>query len=100
MARHLHVSWDVIKDIQKRYLKKRFSRPPLKDVTYIAVDEIAVKKGHRYLTVVLDLDSGAAIFDGDGKGADSLEPFWTRLRHSTAQIHAVAIDMSPPTGAQ
>ncbi|OPX94794.1 MAG: Transposase [Syntrophorhabdus sp. PtaB.Bin006] len=95
VARHLHVSWDVIKDIQKRYLKKRFSRPSLKGVTYIAVDEIAVSKGHRYATVVLDLDSGAVIFVGDGKGADALTPFWKRLRYSTAHIHAVAIDMSP-----
>lgn len=35
----------------------------------MAIDEIAVKKGHRYLTVVLDLESGAVIFVGDGKGA-------------------------------
>lgn len=95
VARHLHVSWDVVKDIQKRYLKKKFSHPPLKDVRYIAVDEIAVKKGHRYVTVVLDLDSGAVIFVGDGKGADALKPFWKRLRHSRAEVHAVAIDMSP-----
>jgi transposase len=95
VARHLHVSWDVVKDIQKRYLRKHFSRPSLKEVSYIAIDEIAVKKGHRYVTVVLDLDSGAVIFVGDGKGANALTPFWKRLRHSTAQIHAVAIDMSP-----
>jgi transposase len=29
IARHLNVSWDIIKDIQKRYLKKKFSRPNL-----------------------------------------------------------------------
>ena len=37
-------------------------------------------KGHRYLTVVLDLDSGAVVFVGEGKGADALLPFWKRLR--------------------
>ena len=46
VARHLHVSWDVVKDIQKRYLRKKFSRPVLKDVRHLAIDEIAVKKGH------------------------------------------------------
>ncbi len=75
VARHLSVSWDTVKDIQKRYLKKKFSRPSLKDLRYMAIDEIAVKKGHRYLTVALDLESGAVIFVGDGKGADALEPF-------------------------
>jgi|WetSurMetagenome_2_1015567.scaffolds.fasta_scaffold170541_2 transposase len=95
VARHLSVSWDTVKDIQKRYLKKKFSRPSLKDLRHIAIDEIAVKKGHRYLTVVLDLESGAVVFVGDGKGAEALLPFWKRVSHSPAQIEAVAIDMSP-----
>lgn len=95
VARHLCVSWDTIKDIQKRYLKKKFSHPSLRDLRHIAIDEIAVKKGHRYVTVVLDLDSGAIIFVGDGKGAEALEPFWKRLNCSRATIEAVAIDMSP-----
>ena len=95
VARHLHVSWDTIKDIQKHYLTKKFSRPSLKDLRYMAIDEIAVSKGHRYLTVVLDLETGAVIFVGDGKGADALEPFWKRLRHCPARVEAVAIDMSP-----
>ena len=97
VARHLSVSWDTIKDIQKRYLKKRFARPSLKDLRHMAIDEIAVKKGHRYLTVVLDLESGAVIFVGEGKGAEALEPFWKRLNHSRAIVEAVAIDMSPHT---
>ncbi len=95
VARHLSVSWDTIKDIQKPYFKKKFSRPSLRDLRHIAIDEIAVKKGHRYLTVVLDLESGAVVFVGDGKGAEALLPFWKRLSHSPAQIEAVAIDMSP-----
>src|SRR4029077_9445396 len=57
-------------------------------------DEIAVAKGHRYMTLVLDLDSGAVVFVGDGKGADALKPFWKRLRPSGAKIEAVAMDMS------
>ena len=60
----------------------------------IAIDEIAVAKGHRYLTVVMDLESGAVVFVGDGKGADALKPFWKRLRPSGAKIEAVAMDMS------
>jgi len=32
VARHLGVSWDVIKEIQKRSLKRRFSRPKLKKI--------------------------------------------------------------------
>src|SRR4051812_24971360 len=94
VAKHLNVGWDTIKDIQKRDLSRRYARPKLKHLRHIAIDEIAVAKGHRYLTVVLDLDSGAVVFVGDGKGADALKPFWKRLRPSGATIEAVAMDMS------
>lgn len=94
VARHLDVGWDLIKDIQKRDLSRRFAKPKLKYLSHIAIDEIAVASGHRYLTVVLDLDSGAVVFVGDGKGGDALKPFWKRLRPSGAKIEAVAMDMS------
>jgi transposase len=94
VAHHLDVGWDLIKDIQKRDLSRRFAKPKLKHLSHIAIDEIAVASGHRYLTTVLDLDSGAVVFVGDGKGADALKPFWKRLRPSGAKIEAVAMDMS------
>jgi transposase len=94
VALHLGVGWDTIKEIQKRDLSRRYSKPKLKHLKRIAIDEIAVAKGHRYLTIVMDLESGAVVFVGDGKGADALKPFWKRLRTSKAVIEAVAMDMS------
>ena len=41
VARHLGVSWDVVKDIQKRSLTRRYGRPKLKKLTLIAIDEIS-----------------------------------------------------------
>jgi transposase len=94
VAKHLGVSWDVIKDIQKRYLSRRFAKVRLKHLRQLAIDEISIAKGHRYLTIVMDLESGAVVFVGDGKGAKALKPFWKRLRGSGAKIEAVAMDMS------
>jgi transposase len=95
VADHLGISWDVIKEIQKADLKRRFDRPKLKHLRYIAIDEISVAKGHVYLTIVLDLESGVVVHVGRGKGGDALLAFWTRLRRSGAKIEAVATDMSP-----
>jgi transposase len=95
VAEHLGVSWDVVKDIQKRYLHKKFSKPKLKHLRQIAIDEISVGKGHRYVTIVLDLESGAVVHVGAGKGGDALLPFWKRLHASGAKVEAVATDMSP-----
>src|SRR5262249_56281460 len=55
VATHLGVGWDLVKDIQKRDLSRRFARPKLKHLRRIAIDEIAVARGHPYLTVALDL---------------------------------------------
>lgn len=95
LALHLDVSWDVVKDIQKRNLGRHYSRPKLKGLEQIAIDEISIGKGHRYLTIVLDLKSGKVVFVGDGKGTDALNPFFKRLKRAKAKIKAVAGDMSP-----
>jgi len=94
VAKHLQVGWDTVKDIQARSLQRRFGKPKLHKLQQIAIDEIAVGKGHRYLTVVLNLLTGAVVFVGDGKGTEALEPFWRRVRRAHAKIKAVATDMS------
>jgi|SRR5271168_5121244 len=94
VAKHLDISWDTVKDIQARSLQRRFGKPKLHNLRQIAIDEIAVAKGHRYLTVVLNLLSGAVVFVGDGKGVDALKPFWRRLRRARANVVAVATDLS------
>lgn len=95
VSRHLMLSWDIVKNIQKRYLQKKYDKPDFKSLKRIAIDEIYVGK-NRYLTVVMDIESGAVVFVGDGKGSEALEPFWQRLqRYRNVKIEAVAIDMSP-----
>lgn len=94
VAEHLGVSWNLVKDLLKEALRKRFGRPRLKDLRLLAIDEISIGRGHRYLTVVMDLETGAVVFIGKGKGARALAPFWKRLKRAGAAIEAVAIDMS------
>lgn len=93
VARHLDLSWDTVKGIQKADLKRRFENPNLKGLRRLAIDEIAIAKGHRYLTVVMDLDSGAVVFVGDTKGHEALIPFWKMLGRYKDNIEAVASDM-------
>jgi transposase len=95
VAEHLQVGWDLVKGIQHRYLSRKFRRIKLTHLRQIAIDEISIGRGQRYLTVVLDLESGAVVFVGNGKGIEALKPFWKRLKRSRAKIEAVAIDMSP-----
>lgn len=93
VARHLLISWETVKEIQKQHLERHYANPKLKHLKEIAIDEICVGK-KRFLTTVLDLRSGAVVFVGKGRGGDALGPFWRRLKSSRAKIKAVAIDMS------
>lgn len=95
VAKHLGLSWDLIKSIQKRHLENKYTNLNLRKLKRIAIDEIYVGK-RGYITVVLDIFSGAVVFVGDGKGSDALEPFWEKLRrYRKLKIEAAAIDMSP-----
>jgi len=94
VANFLGVGWDLVKDILRTHLEKRAERRSFRKVRRIAIDEIAVRKGHSYMTVVLDLDTGHVLFAAEGKDAACLKPFFARLRCARAKLEAVAVDMS------
>jgi len=54
VARHLHVNWKTVKVIHKGYLKAKFTPGAAGNPRLLAVDEMAVKKHHHYLTIVLN----------------------------------------------
>ena len=94
VSKYLGVSWDMVKDIHKRYLNHKYGKPSLKDLKSIAIDEIYNGKKHKYLTIVLNLETGVVVFVGKGKGMDALSPFWEKLGRRKKKIKSVAIDMS------
>ncbi len=93
VANILGVGWDLIKEIDKTALKQ-YENPPLKELKKIAIDEIYLGKKSKFITIVLDIDSGTIVYVGKGKDAESLDEFWRKLKKSGASIEAVASDMS------
>ena len=93
VARHLRMSWHTIKEIDRAYLGKRYGKMRLCDLQYLAIDEIAYKKGHKYKTIVYDLEGRKAVYVGEGRSIESLAPFLQRLKSSGARIKAIATDM-------
>jgi transposase len=95
VALHLDIQWSTVKDIHKQHLNEKYKTPNLKKLHKIAIDEIYCGKRQKYLTIVLNLENGAVVFVGEGKGAEALEPFWIKLGRRKKKIEAVATDMSP-----
>jgi len=96
VAEFLGVSWGVIKEIFKDHLQKCQKEIKLNKVRYIAVDEFAVLKGHQYMTVVLDLETGRILNVSDDRRIESLAPFLRKLKAAGAKLEAVAMDMWLP----
>jgi len=94
VAKHLRVGWDMVESILKSDLERKAKHISWRKVRHIAIDEIAIRKGHKYMTVVVDLDTGRVLYTAEGKGHECLEPFFRRLRRSRAKLEAVAMDLS------
>ena len=94
VARQVHMSWDTVKDILEADLGRKYSRPDLKGLRYIGIDEFAVAKGHVYMTIVVDLENGRIVYVGNGKGADALDGLWPKLARAGCRIEAVSTDLS------
>lgn len=95
LARMLNTSWGLIKDIDKQYLRRKYSKINLSNVEYIAIDEFAVRKGHEYMTVVLNLITRQVIHVAEGRKADSLAPLFSRFKKAGITPKAIAMDMWP-----
>lgn len=88
------LGWDTVKAIVSSDLGKRYRRIPLKDVRYMAVDEFYTGRTGKFLTVVMDLESGRILWVAKGRGAAALEKFLRRVRRSAKGLRAVACDMA------
>jgi len=97
VAEFTGLHWATVKAIDKRRLKRNLPRDnDLKQLRYIGVDEVSVRRGHRYLTTVVDLERGRIVYVGEGRKTESLRPFIRRLKRLRVELRAVALDMWKP----
>ena len=97
VAQHLGLNWKTVKEIDKHFLERDFGQPDLNGLSILAVDEISIRKGHDYLTVVLDYLSGRVVFVGKDRKAKTLEGFFNQLNEEQLEgIKAVVMDMWDP----
>jgi len=97
VARHLGLNPKTVKAIDKSFLEAEHGQTDVKDLQILAIDEIAVKKGHIYMTVVLDYVTGRVVWMGQGHDKETLDSFFAQLStQQKAAIKAVAMDMWEP----
>ena len=92
----LRISWDEAWGIMLRAVARGKLAKKSSLVEVIGVDEKAVAKGQKYITLVCDLQRATVEFIADNRTTESLDAFYTGLTDDQRRgIKAVAMDMWP-----
>lgn len=94
VAAFLHLGWDTVKRIFSADMEREVKKTNLREVEFLAIDEVYLGQLHKFITIVIDWQSGRILHVAKGRGENALRPFFRRLRRAKARILAVATDMS------
>ena len=94
VAKRFDLHPTTIKEIDKSFLAEEFGETDYSDLIILSIDEIALKKGHTYMTVVLNYLTGRVVWMGEGRSMETLDKFFAGMTNEQkATIEAVAMDM-------
>ena len=94
VAQYLHVGWDLLKEIHKSKLHNLYRNIPLKGLKFLGIDEFSIRKGHKYMTIFIDLQSGRILHAVEGRSQENIQPFLKKSARKAKKLKAVAMDMS------
>jgi transposase len=94
ITRLLRVGWSTVGQIVTRVVAERLEDCRLSGLVEIGCDEISWRRGQRYLTSVVDHQTGAIVWCAEGRNAQTLQRFFDELGDRRESIRAVSIDMS------
>jgi len=91
------VSWDEAWGVMSRAVARGQARKAARPIAYIGVDEKAFRKGHRYHTIVCDLERSTVEFVAEDRTTASLAAYYAQLTDAQkSALDAVAMDMWEP----
>lgn len=90
----MRIAWRTVGSIVTRVVTDaRAERDPFENLARIGIDEIGYKKGHKYLIVVVDHDTGALVWAKAGRDKKTLRGFFDALGDERcAKIRLVSAD--------
>jgi transposase len=95
-AKLLHIPQSTLSDLLHRSITRLRSGHKIRGLKSIGIDEISYCKGHKYATVVYDLDRACVVWVGQGKGRDTIDEFFAEKLsdYQKKQIKWACCDMS------
>lgn len=96
VAEFYALDWDTVKALDVAALADRLLPVDLSTVDVMALDEFALRRGHRYATVIVEPSRKRVLWVGPGRGREDIRPFFALLGPEGCQrLRAVAMDMNP-----
>ena len=96
-TRILRISWDEARGLMQRAVTRGRARKTAQIVRRVGGDEKAAAKGHRYLTLVCDLDEGTVEHSAEDRTQESLNGYYAGLTQEQLDgIEAGAMDRWEP----
>ena len=97
VATRMAIDWRTVKDAEVRYIRGLLRKRNLDGITRIGIDEVSYKKGHKYLTLVTDLDGRRVIYATHDNNGRAISRFLTWLGpRRCRRIKVVVTDMHDP----
>jgi transposase len=97
VAKRMALDWETVKDAEVRYIRGLLRKRDLSGMTRIGIDEVSYQKGHKYLTLVTDLDGHRVVYATHGNDGKAVGRFLTWLGPKRAgRIKVVVTDMHDP----
>ncbi|MBG0569160.1 ISL3 family transposase [Actinoplanes sp. NEAU-A11] len=95
IARLLRCSWEAVDAIVTRVVADHIDDRRLDQLYRIGVDEISYKRGHKFLTIVADHDTGNVVWVGKERSKAAFEDFFAALGpERAAAVEAISLDGS------
>ena len=95
VAKLLGTTWEKVDALVRTLVDDHLDLDRLDHLYRIGVDEIAYRKGRKFLTVVADHDTGRVVFVGQGRTQHVFGEFFAALGAAgRARIEAVSMDMT------
>lgn len=96
-CRIARISWDEAWGVMSRAVARGRARKVAQPIPYIGVDEKAFRKGHRYHTIVCDLERATVEYVAEERRTASLAAYYQALTEAQRDgLKAVAMDMWEP----
>jgi transposase len=97
VAHQFSINWKTVAGVLHRVVQWGLAKRRKRPLRILGLDEVSRKRGHKYLTLVYDLERGELVWIGKDRRTETLRRFFDELGpRRSRNLQAVCLDMWAP----